>query len=228
MKTKSILSCLCVALLAVAAVAEKLELMPEVWENRNPLGGDFTNGIYSCLNEAAHSFAVSTTVPLSSNAVASVTYTPVEIVGSTFKTAAVALYESPLRYWHLALVESPVGRRCFELCEMRDGQWLSQKDLKLVADTTKGTWKLGEPLRLSIAMDGTGVEGTVRAAAGRLIFRRRFAFSGGSRSCATVVACGRPALKCYGISGVYTDAEAAHGEAVGRSPRDRREAWRGV
>ena len=74
MKTKSILSCLCVALLAVAAVAEKLELMPEVWENRNPLGGDFTNGIYSCLNEAAHSFAVSKTVPLSSNAVASVTF----------------------------------------------------------------------------------------------------------------------------------------------------------
>ena len=153
-QVRKILSCLGMALLAVAAVAEKLELMPEVWENRNPLGGDFTNGIYSCLNEAAHSFAVSKAVPLSSNAVASVTYTPVEIVGSTFKTAAVALYESPSRYWHLALVETPVGRRDFELCEMRDGQWLSHKDLKLVVDTTKGTWKLGEPLRLSIAMDG--------------------------------------------------------------------------
>ena len=215
---------MCMALLAVAAVAERLDLTPEAWENRNPLGGDFTNGTYSCLNEAAHSFAVSRTVPVSSNATVSVTYTPVEIVGSNFKTAAVALYESPSRYWHLALVETPVGRRDFELCEMRDGQWLSQKDLKLVADTTKGTWKLGEPLRLSIAMDGKGVEGTVHAADGRLIFRRRFAFSGGSRSCATVVACGRPALKCYGISGVYTDAEATHGEVVGRSPRDRREA----
>ena len=213
MKTKSILSCLYMALVAFAAFAEKLELTPEAWENRNPLGGDFTNGTYSCLNEAAHSFAVSKTVPLSSNAVASVTYTPVEIVGSAFKTAAVALYESPSRYWHLALVETPVGRRDFELCEMRDGQWLSHKDLKLVVDTTKGTWKLGEPLRLSIAMDGKGVEGTVHAADGRLIFRRRFAFPGASRSVATVVACGRPALKCYGISGFYTDAEATYGEA---------------
>ena len=223
-QTRKILPCMCMALLAVAAVAEKLELTPEAWENRNPLGGDFTNDTYSCLNEAAHSFAVSKTVPLSSNAVASVTYTPVEIVGSTFKTAAVALYESPSRYWHLALVETPVGRRDFELCEMRDGQWLSHKDLKLVVDTTKGTWKLGEPYRLSIAMDGKGVEGRVHAVDGRLIFRRRFAFPGGSRSCATVsgaincappvVACGRPALKCYGISGVYTDAEATHGEAL--------------
>ena len=213
MKTKSILPCMGMALLAVAAVAEKIELTPEAWENRNPLGGDFTNGIYSCLNEAAHSFAVSRTVPLSSNATVSVTYTPMEIVASNFKVAAVALYESPSRYWHLALVESPVGHRGFELCENRDGQWLSQKDLKLVADTTKGTWKLGEPLRLSIAMDGAGVEGTVRTADGRLIFRRRFAFPGGSRSCATVVACGRPALRCYGISGVYSDAEATHGEA---------------
>ena len=223
MKTKSILPCLCMALLAVAAVAEKVELTPEAWENRNPLGGDFTNGVYDCRNEASHSFAVSKTVPLSSNAAVSVTYTPVEIVGRNYKTAAVALYESPSRYWHLALVESPTEHRGFELCEMRDGQWLSQKDLKLVADMTKGTWKLGEPLRLSIAMDGTGVEGTVRAADGRLIFRRRFAFPGGSRSRATaagaitcappVVACGRPALKCYGISGFYADAEATHGEA---------------
>jgi hypothetical protein len=223
-RVKKILPCLVMALLAVAAFAEKLELTPEAWENRNPLGGDFTNGTYSCLNEAAHSFAVSKTVPLSSNAVASVTYTPVEIVGSSFKTAAVALYESPSRYWHLALVETPVGRRDFELCEMRDGQWLSHKDLKLVVDITKGTWKLGEPLRLSIAMDGKGVEGTVHAADGRLIFRRRFAFPGGAQlaapatgaiNCAPpVVACGRPALKCYGISGVYTDAEAVYGAAL--------------
>ena len=96
-QTRKILPCMCMALLAVAAVAEKLELTPEAWENRNHLGGDFTNDTYSCLNEAAHSFAVSKTVPLSSNAVASVTYTPVEIVGSTFKTAAVALDESPSR-----------------------------------------------------------------------------------------------------------------------------------
>ena len=199
------LLCCVMVLLVCPAFAEQLALTPEAWDNRNPLGGSFTNGTYSCLGEAANSFAVSRTVPVSSNVAVAATYTPKTIVGPNFKTAAIVLRESSMRYWQLALVETPAGRRHFELCEMRDGQWHAQKDLKREIDKPDGTWKLGEPLRLSLSMDGKGVEGAVCAADGRLVFRRRFALDAGA------VACGRPALRCRAISGVYSDVEATYG-----------------
>ena len=171
----------------------RLDMASEAWENMNPLGGTFVKGVYDCRNEASHSFAVSKAQPLSSN------------VTQTFKTAAVALYECPGRYWHMALVESPTERRGFELCEMRDEQWLSQQSLKMEIDQVKGTWKPGETYRLSLAMDGAGVEGTVHAADGRLLFRRRFRLKPGA------VGCGHPALKSYAISGVFSDVTATCG-----------------
>ena len=207
--------------MSAMAFGAQLDMAPEAWDNMNPLGGTFVNGVYDCRNEASHSFAVSKTQPLSSNATVTATYRPEQITGRNFKTAAVALYECPGRYWHMALVESPTGRRGFELCEMRDEQWLSQQSLKMEIDQVKGTWTTGETYRLSLAMDGAGVEGTVHAADGRLLFRRRFAYPGGSRSRATVsdarervppvVACGRPALKSYAISGVFSDVTVTCG-----------------
>ena len=161
--------------MSAMAFDAQLDMAPEAWDNMNPLGGTFVNGVYDCRNEASHSFAVWKTQPLSSNATVTATYRPEQITGRNFKTAAVALYECPGRYWHMALVESPTGRRGFELCEMRDEQWLSQQSLKMEIDQVKGTWTTGETYRLSLAMDGAGVEGTVHAADGRLLFRRRFA-----------------------------------------------------
>ena len=183
----------------------RLDMASEAWENMNPLGGTFVKGVYDCRNEASHSFAVSKAQPLSSNVTVTATYRPEQITGQTFKTAAVALYECPGRYWHMALVESPTERRGFELCEMRDEQWLSQQSLKMEIDQVKGTWKPGETYRLSLAMDGAGVEGTVHAADGCLLFRRRFRLKPGA------VGCGRPALKSYAISGVFSDVTATCG-----------------
>ena len=194
-----------VALCAAAAVGAQLDMVPEAWDNMNPLGGTFMNGVYDCRNEASHSFAVSKTQPLSSNVTVTATYRPEQITGRNFKTAAVALYECPGRYWHMALLESPTERRGFELCEMRDEQWLSQQSLKMEIDQVKGTWTTGETYRLSLAMDGAGVEGTVHAADGRLLFRRRFRLKPGA------VGCGRPALKSYAISGVFSDVTATCG-----------------
>ena len=183
----------------------RLDMASEAWENMNPLGGTFVKGVYDCRNEASHSFAVSKAQPLSSNVTVTATYRPEQITGQTFKTAAVALYECPGRYWHMALVESPTERRGFELCEMRDEQWLSQQSLKMEIDQVKGTWTTGETYRLSLAMDGAGVEGTVHAADGRLLFRRRFRLKPGA------VGCGRPALKSYAISGVFSDVTSTCG-----------------
>ena len=65
-----------VALCAAAAVGAQLDMVPEAWDNMNPLGGTFMNGVYDCRNEASHSFAVSKAQPLSSNVTVTATYRP--------------------------------------------------------------------------------------------------------------------------------------------------------
>ena len=81
MKAWKTIPCLVLALQVCSAFGERLALTPEAWDSLNPLGGDFTNGIYACLNEAANSFAISRTVPASSNVAVSATYTPKAFAG---------------------------------------------------------------------------------------------------------------------------------------------------
>jgi len=189
---------------ALAACGNALELAPESWDDQNPFGGEYKDGAYVCATTGVQAFAVSKTVPVSSNIVFTADFTPAGADGTSHKTASVTLNESPTRYWHLALVETPPPdcRHAFELCEMRDGAWLSQEALVREADETKGTWNFGERYALSISLDGKGAEGTVHDAQGKLLFRRRFRLAPGA------VGCGRPVLKCHSIRGVYARAAA--------------------
>ena len=70
---------------------------------------------------------------------------------------------------------------------MRDGEWLAQHNLKMeINEAPAVPWVFGQPHRLRISMDAKGVTGTILAPDGRLILRRRFAFT-------AAVCAGRPA-----------------------------------
>ena len=207
---RKVLFSLGAALCISAAFAAIVPLEREAWECVNPLGGDFTNGTYVSLHSAAQGFEIAKGVPVSSNAVVEAAFTPGRIEGSGFKVAGVSLYETTGRFWHLALVESPAKYRYCELSEMRDGRWQAHKDLKVEASEKHGQWKTGEKYRLRLWLDGKGAEGTVRGEDGRLVFRCRFALKPGA------VGCGRPAIKCYSLAGVFSEVSAEHGDAVGR------------
>ena len=132
-----------------------------------------------------------------------------------WSTMGVALVDDARNYWHLALVQAPPddkwnpGGHFFELCEMKNGEWLSQTIDKLARTEfgQKGSWNYGKPYDLTLASDPTGIRGEVRDAAGQTIFVCRFAFS------ATAVTCGRPGLHANGgFRGVFTNIDAACAE----------------
>lgn len=169
------------------------------WENCNPLGGDFADGRYACEYPGLQWNVAAKELPVSSNIVFSAEFTPDGAEGDPYKTAAIALYETPRRFWHLALVESPTPacRRSYELNECRDGVWVAQGDLAMEIAEDGDGWKEGVCYRMTIKMDGTGVEGAISTADGKLVFRRRYRLSG------RAVGCGRPVLKGYGVRGNY-------------------------
>ena len=132
-----------------------------------------------------------------------------------WSTMGVALVDDARNYWHLALVQAPPddkwnpGGHFFELCEMKNGEWLSQTIDKLARTefSQKGSWNYGKPYDLTLASDPTGIRGEVRDAAGQAIFVCRFAFS------ALAVTCGRPGLHANGgFRGVFTKIDAACAE----------------
>ena len=74
-------------------------------------------------------------------------------------TLGVAVHGDDRNFWHVALVRSPpeegAERHTFELCEMREGVWLSQgiDKLKCLRRVHKGAWKYGEAYRMSLRID---------------------------------------------------------------------------
>lgn len=76
-------------------------------------------------------------------------------------TLGVAIHDDDRNFWHVALVRSPPEegpeRHTFEMCEMRDGVWLSQgiDKLKCLRRVHKGTWKYGETYDMSLRLDRT-------------------------------------------------------------------------
>lgn len=212
---KRLMAGMFVAAWAAIAGAVEIPLDDAHWENVNPLGGDFVGGEYACRYRGTQWNTPSRDLPISSNIVLTAEFTPDGTDGGDYKTAAVALYEAPKRFWHLAFLETPSGTRTFELNELLDGTWCAQTQSMLEVNEQKGPWQPGVKYRMSIRMDGRGVEGVVTTADGQPVFRRRYRFTNRS------VACGYPVLKGYAFRGTYSKVDVTW---QGERPRPSAEA----
>ena len=130
-----------------------------------------------------------------------------ETAGKEWKIASVCVYRDGQNFWHFALVESPddAGRRHYvELVQMRNGQWLSQHNLRLAADEGSDFhWEYDHPYRLRIAMTPEGIEGVLRELDGTVRSRRRYEFTD------VAVTTGRPALRTSGLIATFDDVHAS-------------------
>lgn len=132
--------------------------------------------------------------------------------GREWDLAGVAIVEDARNFWHLVIGRSPPsqGYKPFiELCEMREGQWLAQRNLKHEhLGGGKSDWEFGRPYRLQLRMDREGITGKVMDADGGLLSSQRYAFN------APAVTRGRPALRVRSASCSFTALASESGAAV--------------
>jgi len=133
-------------------------------------------------------------------------------------TLGVAIHDDDRNFWHVALVRSPPEdgpeRHTFELCEMRDGVWLSQgiDKLKCLRRIHKGTWKYGETYDMSLRLDRTAhvIFGVIKNSAGEVLFSCAYELSAPK-----AVVCGRPAFHSTGLfRGAFIDPMFMHASFV--------------
>ncbi len=198
---------------AIAAAGAALaEVKPLTTDGRGWFGDPLTwtfhaDGVSCVRTNGCRGLAVYQAAPLASNVTVEAVFTPrcAERVG--WSIAGVAVVEDARNYWHLALVQSPPEDGCrpkVELVEMRDGVWLSQSNLKMEASEEPGAqWVFGQPVRLSLSLEPSGVSGSILTTDGTVLLRRRFAFT------ALAVTRGRPALHIGGFTGAFTSINAA-------------------
>ena len=205
-----------VAAFVLAAGLAGAEMVPLPMEGPGWFGDPMTwkfrsDGIHCALSNG-HGFAVYEAAALASNVTVEALFTPRKAESLGWNIASVAIVDDERNYWHLALVQTPPEQGCkpmAELTEMRDGEWLAQGNLKVEFNETSETkWTFGQPCRLTLAMDKTGITGTILAADGRTILRKRYAFT------AAAVTRGRPALRINGVTGEFTQLRAEGSEPV--------------
>jgi hypothetical protein len=203
------LSLLAAALLtATASHTSAADLQAEQWFS-NPLQWSFAGDSVRVSGDNA-GFALLQAAPISKRVAIEADVELTKVVGESWKVAGVAVVHDPENFWHFALVLPPADQRqrhyC-ELSEMRDGQWLAQSNLRVVARESKPEpWQLGQRCRLRLALDPEGIEGTLTDRDGRVVERIRYAFS------AEAVTSGRPALRCNGFEGTFSRIAVAHSE----------------
>ncbi len=122
-----------------------------------------------------------------------VTVTPRAPQGKSWKIAALAVHRDARNFWHLGLVEKPDktgSGHSIELCEMRNGRWLSQQTLKVSKhEGSRYAWKYNQTYRLRIVLTPEGIEGTVHDLDGKRLAGIGYRFT------APAVTLGRPALR---------------------------------
>lgn len=144
-----------------------------------------------------------------------------------WSTLGVAVVADAYNFWHLALVQAPQnpdgspGRRFFELCEMRNGEWLAHMTDGLVRTHMRasGTWRYGEECLANIKLDGDGVSGTVRDSSGKVLFEAGYLFPDKEKDGSVrAVTFGRPALHSNGgFRGAFSQVEALAKKPVGKT-----------
>ncbi|MBR0057586.1 MAG: hypothetical protein IJP66_09680, partial [Kiritimatiellae bacterium] len=167
------------------------------WEKLNPLGGEFEDGRYVVLHEGAPAFEVARGFAPSSNLVIEAAFTPErDIPGEG--NAALAIWESPGRYWHLFLSKGRSGVRRFGLTEIGSYAQLQDSLEREIDEGGDAAWEWGRAYRLRLCLGGGAIEGEVRdAETGARLFRRRYALAPGH------VASGRPAFKLNRVLGEF-------------------------
>jgi hypothetical protein len=132
-----------------------------------------------------------------------VTVIPRKATGKDWKIAGVGLKTDPRNFWHLAFVEAPASNdkaHHVELTEMREGKWLSQSNLKVVASQgTNLPWTYGTPYRLRLALTAQGIDGKVLDMSGHVLAHLAYAFS------APAVKEGRPCLRTSRLAADFDD-----------------------
>jgi agarase len=195
------LSLVSALLFAAHLAAKPLPSDPSAWY-RDPLQWQaLPNGVWRVLGNAG-SLNVCEQLPVCKNAEVGAVVKGNKADPEGWSVAGVALVDDQRNFWHVALVEAPEksgGKRYFELCEMLDGQWLSQNTLKNTLLEEKGVWEPNVPVRLTLKLDPTGIEGKAEKPDGTLLFRKRYAFS------AEAVTVGRPALRAGGFHAEFRD-----------------------
>jgi hypothetical protein len=193
---------------AAAADMRSLPSSGDGWFG-DPLIWRFRPEGIACAVSNGHGFALYEAAPLSSNVEVEAVFTPAAAQGGGWNIASVAIVDNASNFWHVALVQSPPEEGAHprvELCEMREGRWLAQSNLRIESnESPKAAWGFGTPYRLALRLDPAGITGSVAAPDGTVLLRRRHAFSG------PAVARGRPALRAGGIGGTFAGVRAAWG-----------------
>ena len=188
---------LCVVALASVACMGAWEMNPLAWTH------DESSRTLNALG--VPSFAVDDS-PRAANVCVEALVRPEGASTNGWATLGLAVYDDSRNFWHVAFVRSPPEegeKHSFELCEMRNGNWLSQNfdKLRCLRRMQKGEWRYGETYRMSLKLDAAAdeVAGEVKNAAGELMFSCAFALpkseADGSRR---AVACGRAAFHTTG------------------------------
>ncbi len=188
---------LCVVALAAVACMGAWEMNPLAWTH-----GESSRTLNAL---GLSSFAVDDS-PHAANVRVEALVRPEGASTNGWATLGLAVYDDSRNFWHVALVRSTPEdgeRHSFELCEMRNGAWLSQNldKLRCLHRTQKGEWRYGETYRIALKMDAAAgeVAGEVKNAAGEVMFSCAYAIpkaeDDGSRR---AVACGRAAFHTTG------------------------------
>ena len=197
------------AILAAGEVsgASEMRALPmtrAAWEKYQPLGGEFEDGRYITTYEYAPAFEVARDFAPASNIVAEATFTPRRKVGDGEVNAAIAILESPGRYWNLFIAESRFGRRTFGFTELGGAAQIQAPLPVLEREGIAASWEWGRAYRLRIALDDSSATGEARdAETGALLFRLRYGLAPGH------IAYGRPGFKFYRLIGDFERVEAS-------------------
>ena len=183
----------------IVLLASALAFPVAGWE-MNPLSWTHDAEFRVLRTDGSSPFAVAD-VPLAEDIRVEAEVRPEGAGTNGWATLGVAVHGDDRNFWHVALVRSPpeegAERHTFELCEMREGVWLSQgiDKLKCLRRVHKGAWKYGEAYRMSLRIDRAAREiaGEIRNSAGETLFSCAYALSASK-----AVASGRPAFHSTG------------------------------
>ena len=143
----------------------------------NPISWTYDEDSRTLTTDGTSSFALAD-ASLAREVVVAANVRPVGAGTNGWATLGVSIHDDDQNFWHVALVRHPPEEgehHTFELCEMRNGVWLSQDidQLKCIERRHRGTWKYGETYRISLCLRRAKtycILGEVRNAAGEVLF----------------------------------------------------------